>query len=438
MIALCKYATPPPANYCKLSAAMVDDGLSMRLSQDARLALHRLFDGTVRIWDIATGDELAAVIPLDGGDWLVTTPEGLFDGSPEGPRERGLMRRQRAQRRAGRSLLPGLLPPRPTSASIWKGERPVPESGVGRTKAAFHQDYLLQRRAAKRQGWRSLSRRRSTDEGGGISGPWLVHNGMRIRTRIQVVQMKNSTNWFGLYSLLLAPGENRHGSPSCLRRRFVGARATISLKYAETRRERSSCMSVPSGSIHSAESSLNLKYRRPWTPRRWPGFFEKPRQAIYSAEPSTHPFPGRCRRHAGQHSARRSQGDRSRPSPKPSAIVFLAGHGTAIGQRYYYVTHEFKRSDAATVDEDIRKQALAGDVLASWLEDIHATKRIIDIRHPPIQRGPRIEREPRNPFAFQGGAISVLATFQRKLHTSCRPPRPGKKRERSRNSDMAC
>jgi len=39
-------------------------------------------DGTVRIWDAREGELAATLISLrDGDDWLVTTPDGLFDGS---------------------------------------------------------------------------------------------------------------------------------------------------------------------------------------------------------------------------------------------------------------------------------------------------------------------------------------------------------------------
>ena len=39
-------------------------------------------DGSIRIWDSATGAWLAALIGVRGGEWLVVTPDGLFDGSP--------------------------------------------------------------------------------------------------------------------------------------------------------------------------------------------------------------------------------------------------------------------------------------------------------------------------------------------------------------------
>ena len=40
-------------------------------------------DGSTSLWDVKTGEHLATLVSLyDGGDWLVVTPDGLFDGSP--------------------------------------------------------------------------------------------------------------------------------------------------------------------------------------------------------------------------------------------------------------------------------------------------------------------------------------------------------------------
>jgi len=40
-------------------------------------------DGTTRLWEISTGETLATLLSVnDGRDWLVITPDGLFDGSP--------------------------------------------------------------------------------------------------------------------------------------------------------------------------------------------------------------------------------------------------------------------------------------------------------------------------------------------------------------------
>jgi WD40 repeat protein len=39
-------------------------------------------DGSVKLWDLSTGEELATLVTTDSREWIVTTPDGLFDGSP--------------------------------------------------------------------------------------------------------------------------------------------------------------------------------------------------------------------------------------------------------------------------------------------------------------------------------------------------------------------
>src|SRR6185436_2047317 len=41
------------------------------------------FDGATRLYDTTKGELIATLLSInDGGDWLVVTPDGLFDGSP--------------------------------------------------------------------------------------------------------------------------------------------------------------------------------------------------------------------------------------------------------------------------------------------------------------------------------------------------------------------
>ncbi|MDQ2936230.1 MAG: caspase family protein [Acidobacteriota bacterium] len=56
---------------------------SMDFSPDSRLLASASDDGGTFLWDTNTGEHLLTLISLDdGGEWMVVTPQGLFDGTP--------------------------------------------------------------------------------------------------------------------------------------------------------------------------------------------------------------------------------------------------------------------------------------------------------------------------------------------------------------------
>src|SRR5204863_6051149 len=59
------------------------DGVnSVAFNQDGKLLASVSRDAKTKLWNIKSGQELASLISLDEKDWLVVTPDGLFDGSP--------------------------------------------------------------------------------------------------------------------------------------------------------------------------------------------------------------------------------------------------------------------------------------------------------------------------------------------------------------------
>jgi WD40 repeat protein/uncharacterized caspase-like protein len=56
---------------------------SIDFSPDGRLVASASDDGSTFLWDTKTGEHLLTLISLDdGGEWMVVTPQGLFDGTP--------------------------------------------------------------------------------------------------------------------------------------------------------------------------------------------------------------------------------------------------------------------------------------------------------------------------------------------------------------------
>ena len=58
--------------------------LSVLFSPDDKYLVSGSYDGTTRLWDISTGKEIAQFISFTDGEWVVITPEGYFNASPNG------------------------------------------------------------------------------------------------------------------------------------------------------------------------------------------------------------------------------------------------------------------------------------------------------------------------------------------------------------------
>ncbi len=55
---------------------------ALTFNSDGKLLVSGSSDASMKLWDVAAGRELASLFSLDQQDWLVVTPDGLFDGSP--------------------------------------------------------------------------------------------------------------------------------------------------------------------------------------------------------------------------------------------------------------------------------------------------------------------------------------------------------------------
>jgi uncharacterized caspase-like protein len=92
--------------------------------------------------------------------------------------------------------------------------------------------------------------------------------------------------------------------------------------------------------------------------------------------------------------------------PDDTLAVFLAGHGTMVGQRYYFIPHGFRRQ-AATLEDDIRQQGLPADVLADAIAKAPAKKRLLIIDTCASGGVLEISSQGRNPLAFRGAIENV-------------------------------
>ena len=174
-----------------------------------------------RFWDVATGREAAKLNQFDDGDWLVTTPDGFFDGSPAG-REKVIYRVG-----GGRTVVPvdrffqdfywpGLL------SRILKGERPAADVKLGEQKPPSIK-LLSPKESGATTAAEIALEAEVTDEGGGIAGPWLVHNGTCALRRQQ--DRKARPRLEADLHLAAGPRREPHRSARRQRRRLLAERA---------------------------------------------------------------------------------------------------------------------------------------------------------------------------------------------------------------------
>ena len=67
--------------YTSFTGALGINGVGF--THDDRYALSA-GDASVRVWDIASGREIAMMINFNDGEWLTITPEGYYNSSPNG------------------------------------------------------------------------------------------------------------------------------------------------------------------------------------------------------------------------------------------------------------------------------------------------------------------------------------------------------------------
>jgi WD40 repeat protein len=376
---------------------------SVAFSPDGKQILTGSSDGTARLWDFATGDELLQLICLNlGQDWMVVNPYGFFDGSADG-------RQKVAYRMAGLNVVsvdrffqdfyrPGLL------ASTRLGERPMPAVEFAKNRAPTLRLVSPQPGGPVEQEQVTLDVE-AVDEGGGVQGPWLVHNGARVLVTTKAERQGQTVR--RRFPVSLVAGENRLEVRAASSDGSMESEpAALVLRY-EKPLPKPELYLLAVGINRYAQDSINLRFAAA-DAQAVVQLFERRGQKLYQ----------KVHAHALLDDKATKEGIRQalaevarRAKPQDTLVVFLAGHGTMVGQRYYFVPHEFRPGAGTPLEEVIGQQGLAGDVLADYLGEVPALKRVLIFDTCQSGGAVAVKRTARNPFAFRG-AIERLSRAQ--------------------------
>jgi len=351
-------------------------------------------DRGVELCDPATVATLANLITLDDArDWVVVSPAGLFDGSAGG--------REKISYRIGDGLnvvpvdrffqdffRPGLL------ASIYAGDRPAPQAKIGKSLPPSLK--ILGPAPGTLDKPQAAIEVEATDRGGGVAHLAIYLNGSRMlcpgESRKQGPVVRRT------FEIPLVEGENRievrassgDGSWEC-------EPAAVVLRF-EKPLDRPELYLTAVGVNRYAEGTMNLKFAAA-DARAIAEIFRQRAPKLYGAE-HTHVVELLDQQATKPGILDALKTLASKAKAQDTVVVFLAGHGTMAGQRYYFIPHEF-RGTADKLEDDIRRQGLAGDEIDDAVSRLAAVKRVVI--YDTCQSGGAVglSRTARNPFAFR-------------------------------------
>jgi WD40 repeat protein len=325
-------------------------------------------DGTVRLWDPATGKELCALISIDDGtDWLVVTPEGFFDGSRGG--------REKVSFRVGGGLTvlpvdrfltdywqPGLL------AKLLAGARLLPRRDFP-AAAPPTLRFLRPSGPVKTDQEYLTVEVEATDEGGGIDGPFLHHQGTRLRQHQGEEKLGNRVR--RTFRVRLVEGPNRLTVKAASRDRVESNPVSLTVVYDKPLVQ-SDLWVVAAGVSKYAQKDAELRFAAADAGALLKLFTDQ-HKPLYAVVHGTLLLDGQ----ATADGLRKALKAARAAHPRDTFVLFLSGHGASVSGRYYFLPQEFRTEPGRSQEDDVRTQGIPADELADLLGQIPALKKVL-------------------------------------------------------------
>ncbi len=368
---------------------------SVAYSPDGRQIVTSSADGTIRLWNVPTGQELCLLLSFDAGkEWLAVTPQGLFDGSLGG--------REKVAFRVGGGLTvvpvdrffqdfysPGLL------AAIHRGERPMPRNDFA-AMAAPTVRFEAPKVDKHTEDDTAEVVVEAVDEGGGVQGPYLYHNGTRLLTATDTRRLGKTTR--RSFHVRLVEGTNRlEAKAASGDGGWESEPARLVIAYDRPLVKPDLWM-LAVGVNEYADDRIRLRYAGA-DARGFGDLFDRRGKGLYAAVHVTTLLDAKATR-AGIGDA--LDAIAAQAQPRDTLVLTVSGHGTTLGQRYYFLPHEFRTDTYPTLEENVKKQGIPIDELGERLSKVPALRKVLILDTCGSGGATGLLQKGRNPFAFRG------------------------------------
>jgi WD40 repeat protein len=338
---------------------------SLSLRGKDRLLISSSRDSTVKVWDAATGEPLATLVAFDHNDWLVITPDGLFDGTA--PAYSQILWRFSAEIRDvapveaffGDFFYPNLL------SDLMRGKRPrAPQSIAQKDRRQPAVQLQLAGAASGRNVDVSVQ---ISDAPAGAQDVRLFRNGSLVKVWHGDVLTGNAQAVLKA-SLPVVAGENRLTAYAFNHDNVKSTDATLLVQGAASLQHKGIAYVLAVGVNSYANKDFDLKYAvadagsfgAEWkTQQEKLGTFARVEVTSLNDDQATKP------------NILKALADlATKVAPEDAVVVYFAGHGTAQSNRFYLIPHDLGYAGGRDVIDDAGLAAiLAHSVSDLELED---------------------------------------------------------------------